>query len=140
MLKVSRSDKNFARLYMACSQRDKCDYFQWANSYLSSRSKAWKEQRLRERGNPLWGMEAKIAAARVYRQFLPHWLNDGKLLIQVDERSKLIVSPPELRGQRFRPELKTLYGLMLKTKEVEENLENSNMDHQTFLYRSRQDW
>lgn len=34
VLKVSRSDKNFARLDMACSQRDKCDYFQWANRYL----------------------------------------------------------------------------------------------------------
>lgn len=46
VLKVSKSEKNYGRPYMTCNQKEKCNYFQWANSYVRGRNEEWKEQRL----------------------------------------------------------------------------------------------
>ena len=83
---------------MVCNQKAKCDYFQWANKYLSDRNKAWKEQRLRERGNPLCGFASKMALAKAGRP--SHWVYNGQPLIQMTEHDNTIVSQPELRGVR----------------------------------------
>ena len=112
VLKVSKSENNYAYLYMDCNQKEKCNYFQWANSNLSGRNKDLKEQRFRERGNPLCGIEAKMKAARVYKQspsYGSNWVDIGEPLIQVEEGSNLIVSPAELRGRRYTPELNKTY-------------------------------
>lgn len=80
-------------------------------------------------------IEARMALARAHRQppsYGSNWVNDGEPLIQVEERSNLIVSRTELRGLRYTPELEKGYRLMLKTKEVEEKLKNSNMHHRVF--------
>ena len=39
VLKVSRSDKNYGRLYMACSRKEKCDFFQWADVPLFDKNR-----------------------------------------------------------------------------------------------------
>ena len=38
-LKISRSDKNCGRLYMACSRKEKCDFFQWADVPLFDKNR-----------------------------------------------------------------------------------------------------
>ena len=38
-LKISRSDKNYGRLYMACSRKEKCDFFQWADVPLFDKNR-----------------------------------------------------------------------------------------------------
>ena len=39
VLKISRSDKNYGRLYMACSRKEKCDFFQWADVPLFDKNR-----------------------------------------------------------------------------------------------------
>ena len=41
VLKISSSDKNYGRLYMACSRKDKCDFFQWADVLLFDKNREW---------------------------------------------------------------------------------------------------
>ena len=38
-LKISRSDKNYGRLFMACSRKEKCDFFQWADVPLFDKNR-----------------------------------------------------------------------------------------------------
>ena len=39
VLKISRSDKNYGRLYMACSRKEKCNFFQWADVPLFDKNR-----------------------------------------------------------------------------------------------------
>ena len=39
VLKISHSDKNYGRLYMACSRKEKCDFFQWADVPLFDKNR-----------------------------------------------------------------------------------------------------
>ena len=39
LLKISSSEKNYGRLYMACSPKDKCDFFQWAEVPLFDKNR-----------------------------------------------------------------------------------------------------
>ena len=39
VLKISRSDKNYGRLFMACSRKEKCDFFQWADVPLFDKNR-----------------------------------------------------------------------------------------------------
>lgn len=43
MLKISSSEKNYGRLYMACSRKDKCDFFQWEDVPLFDKNKEWMQ-------------------------------------------------------------------------------------------------
>ena len=52
-------------------------------------------------------------------------------LIQIEEGSNLIASAKELRGLIYTPELEKTYRLLLSTRQAEENLKKSNVDHQT---------
>ena len=43
VLKISSSDKNYGRLYMACSRKNKWDFFQWAVVPLFDKNREWMQ-------------------------------------------------------------------------------------------------
>ena len=49
VLKISSSDKNYGRLYMACSRKDKCDFFQWADVPLFDKNRDWMQGQEQEK-------------------------------------------------------------------------------------------
>ena len=57
VLKISSSDKNYGRLYMACSRKEKCDFFQWADVPLFDKNREcmqgayWEWKREEEEGS-----------------------------------------------------------------------------------------
>ena len=105
----------------------------------------WKEKLLYEHSYPIAGIEARMALAHVHEQSPSYgfkWVIDGEKkwesmerpLFQVSDHSNLIVSPRELRELMYTPELENAYRLLLKTRQAEEKLKNSNIDHQSFLH------
>ena len=41
VLKVSKTEKNYDRMYIGCGQKEKCNFFQWADSPLTYHNKKW---------------------------------------------------------------------------------------------------
>ena len=126
-LKVSRSEKNPGKVYMSCSQRDKCGYFQWGSDVLFGKNKEWKDQLFFERN----GVEARSLSEWLNHEPQKRWEEMERPLIQLQGGGNIIASPEELRGLIYTPELEKTYRMLLSVRQAEENLKKSNVDHQT---------
>ena len=119
-LKVSKSEKNPGKVYMSCSQRDKCSYFQWGSDVLFGKNKEWKDQLFFERN----GVEARSLSEWLNHEQQKRWEEMERPLIQMQGGGNIIASPKELRGLIYTPELEKTYRMLLSVRQAGELFKN----------------
>ena len=124
-LKVSQSEKNPGKVYMSCSQRDKCGYFQWGNDVLFGKNKEWKDQLFFERN----GVEDRSLSEWLNHEPQKRWEEMERPLIQIQGGGNIIASPKELRGLIYTPELEKTYRMLLSVRQAEENLKKKMTEY-----------
>ena len=108
VLKISSSDKNYGRLYMSCSRKEKCDFFQWADVPLFDKNRECMQ-------GAYWEWKREEEEGTVHPELKQPSNRDRPLMVE----DGIIEGPDDcpFRGLRYSAEMEEAWGRLRRLYE-----------------------